>query len=422
MIPVPSRNRLTYCLFMVLAAQMAPASISKLHAQAIRPPTTADSLATLQPWEAAISAALAQSGLLAQADRLDQVASTQAAFATRRLPGALDADASARQDSIGSGSGYREYEAGLSTQLWRQGERASLSSHAESLRQIAVVQRSAARLEIAGRVRTAWWDLVRANATAQIEHDQTALAESLTATTKRLYESGEMSRLDYLNAETTSAEARSRLAVAQGQAAAARATFTSLTGGLLLALPDEIVGTASVEEHPEVLLLIAQAKEQEAAAKASRLSATPAWRIGADIRSERSMDRIPAEVSTGIRLSRPIGRDPRAASQAAEYNGQATALRAEAAGVLRRLEGERAVAAAQLASARAAAQEAKAGSDAAAEALVLTLRGRAEGELPFIEEIRARVAAGEAERRRIQAQIEVRAALSKFNQSQGLMP
>jgi hypothetical protein len=88
----------------------------------------------------------------------------------------------------------------------------------------------------------------------------------------------------------------------------------------------------------------------------------------------------------------------------------------------RAIETARNEAVARLAGARSAQLSAQIRREAASEALALTLKGRAEGELSFFEELRARGLLSDAQRADALARVEIGAAVSQFNQTQGLLP
>jgi cobalt-zinc-cadmium efflux system outer membrane protein len=126
--------------------------------------------------------------------------------------------------------------------------------------------------------------------------------------------------------------------------------------------------------------------------------------------------------STGVRVSRPLGRDPSASAVAAGLDAQANGARRQADAARLAVEAAQAEAAAALSAARATLVAAIARRAAAAEALALTERGWRQGELSFLELIRARTAAAEAGRGAAVARVAVDAAISSFNQAQGLLP
>lgn len=385
------------------------------------PPTSLASPAT-GTWTDLVEAAVNRRAASAEARALQAEAAARRTTADRRLAGPIEADGAVRQDMLGSGTGYHELEGGISAPLWREGERAAVRGEADGLAALADARLSVARLAVAGEVRTAWWALASAQADLQVAREQVGLARELSASTLRLVEAGEQARLDLLQAQAAQAQAESTLAHAEGQAAQALAQLAGLVGTVPAALPLEAPGALAVEDHPLVREALAEAARLTRLAALVRVQGTPGWRVGIDARSERDGRGLEARTSTGVRISRPLGANPASNAEAATLDAQASAARRRAEAAKLSVEAARNEAAAGLTAARAAATAALARRSALEEALTLTERGWREGELSFLELIRARGAFAGAARDAAVAVVAVGAALSTFNQAQGLLP
>jgi len=373
-------------------------------------------------WSTLLDAAVARRAADADAVALRGSADARRALSARRFAGPLEADASARQDQIGSGTGYFEVEGGISAALWRRGERDALRGEADALAARAGAELNVVRLELAGELRTAWWELARAVADVRVGREQVEFAQTLVANTKRLEAAGEQARLDLLQAEAALAMSEQDLAQAMGRERQARAQMIGLVGYVPAQLTAETVGAAQIDDHPLVRVALAEADQLARQARFARLKAEPAWRVGLDLRSERDGRGLDTRTSTGLKLSRALGRDPSAGAEAASLEAEATAARSKAAAVRFSLETMQAQAIANLTAARASLNAQEARRAISVEALALTERGWREGELPFLELLRARAAASEASRGAAQARVAVEAAISSFNQAQGLLP
>ncbi len=373
-------------------------------------------------WSTLLDAAVARRAADADAVALRGSADARRALSARRFAGKLEADASARQDQIGSGTDYFEVEGGISASLWRRGERDALRGEADALAARAGAELNVVRLELAGELRTAWWELARAVADVRVGREQVEFAQTLVANTKRLEAAGEQARLDLLQAEAALAMSEQDLAQAMGREGQARAQMIGLVGFVPAQLTAETVGAAQIDDHPLVRVALAEADQLARQARFARLKAEPAWRVGLDLRSERDGRGLDTRTSTGVKLSRALGRDPSAGAEAASLEAEATAARSKAAAVRFSLETMQAQAIANLTAARASLKAQEARRAISVEALALTERGWREGELPFLELLRARAAASEASRAAAQARVAVEAAISSFNQAQGLLP
>jgi outer membrane protein, heavy metal efflux system len=401
-----------------VAAAQAPASQQHIQTPSIQAPPI---LAT-GSWAGMVEAAATRRAVDAEAHALAAQAAAQRSVADRRFAGPLEADASARQDAIGSGTGYRELEGGISAPLWRGGERAAVRGQADGLAALADARLSLARLAIASDVRAAWCALATARAELRVAREQVGLAVELTASTRRLVDAGEQARLDLLQAQGAQAQAEAALASAEGRAAQAQAQLAGLVGTVPATLPTEAPGALAIDDHPLVREALADAAQLTRQATLARLQGTPGWRVGLDARSERDGRGIDTRTSTGVRISRPLGANPASNAEAATLEAQASAARRRAEAARLSVEAARTEAAAGLSAARAAATAGETRQAALAEALTLTERGWREGELSFLELIRARVAAADASREAAVARVAADAALSTFNQAQGLLP
>jgi outer membrane protein, heavy metal efflux system len=392
-------------------------------AQASAAPVTVGASQTGQTtWANLVETAFARTAGGADAEAASKAAQAQATLAQRTLPDTFEVDGALRQDVIGSGKGYREVEAGVTTSLWRRGEREGLRSQSGGLVALAARQSEVAKLDVAGQVRAAWWAYERAKAEVGVLAEQVRLNQDLADNIERLVTAGEMARLDLLQAQAANAEIKSRLALAEGTQAQARATIEGLVGTLPSALPIEAPGALEADNHPNVLALRAEAETLDKEARLVRLQAGPAWRVGLDVRAERGLSGDNTLTSTGVRVARPFGATPSGGVEATGFQARATAALARAEAQKRAIETARNEATARLAGARNAQLSLQIRRDAASEALALTLKGRAEGELSFFEELRARGLLADAQRADALARVEIGAAMSQFNQAQGLLP
>jgi cobalt-zinc-cadmium efflux system outer membrane protein len=235
-------------------------------------------------------------------------------------------------------------------------------------------------------------------------------------------DAGEQARLDLLQAQGAQAQAEAALASAEGRAAQALAQLAGLVGTVPATLPTEVPGALAIDDHPLVREALADSALLTGQATLARLQGTPGWRVGLDARSERDGRGLDTRTSSGVRISRPLGANPASNAEAATLDAQANAARRRAEAARLSVEAIRSEAVAGLSAARAAAAAAQTRQAALSEALGLTERGWREGELSFVELIRARAAAADASREAAVARVAADAALSTFNQAQGLLP
>ena len=413
-------NRFKSSSFIVLLCALTPLVVS-FDARAQQVPAAQQTPSATSSWRAALDQSIARLGLDELATAQGNEVRTFEARANRRFAGPLEADGGLRQDAIGSGRGYYEAEAGLMAPLWRRGERALLREQAASRGNTARFARAVVALEAAGDLRDAYWAYALARETAAIDAEQASRAADVVAQVNRLSDGGEMSRLELRQAEIAAANAAQVATGAAGEATSARLAFEVLAGQNVANLPQEIEGR-DASNHPRLALAQAQASQIRNEARLMSASAYPRWRVGVDVRAERGMRGEDLGVSTGIRAAIPLGPDYSARAQAASVLTDATradiALRRTQLNIDLKIAQSRN----QLSTAQTRLSQAETAAIAAQDALMLSERGRREGELSFLEELRARSLAADAARTSAQARVAVSAAISDLNQAIGLLP
>lgn len=323
---------------------------------------------------------------------------------------------------IGS-DGLGEQEAGVSAGFRWPGEVGAARRAADRSGEAIDATLAAARLALAGQVRAAWWALASARAIFEVENTQAGIADQELAAVTRLVSAGVQARRDLLLAQGERAAIRARLSSAETSLVGARPTYEALAGPAPASFPAEVpVVSGEVEEHPEVRAAAARAAAAEANAAALRFGTRSRVSASVGVRRERSGIRDEYGNSLLVGIGVPIGRDYTAVAATAGARSQALRATAEVVLVRRRLVAERAAAEQRLAVARRAAAEARLRRDALEEALALTERGRREGELGYIEALRARQALFASSRDLAVAEVAASAAVSTFNQAQGVLP
>ena len=323
-----------------------------------------------------------------------------------------------------SGEGFSEQEVGLSAGIRWPGEgRAARRAADLSIGSVGAGLEES-RLRVAGEVRAAWWALASAQAAFDTEREQARLADQEVAAVTRLVSAGVQARRDLLLAQAERSAADARLSAAEGEVAAAQANYAALVGPAPGQFPPEAPAPpgATVDDHPAVRAALARAVAAEARATAIAYGSRRRIEGRVGVRRERVDIRDGFENALLVGVGVPIGRDYNAVAEGAGARSEALRARAEAARVRSRLVAERTAGGRRLVIARRAADEAEARRAALAEALALTERGRREGEIGYIEVLRARQALGAATRDAATARIAALAAISTYNQAQGVLP
>jgi len=324
---------------------------------------------------------------------------------------------------IGS-EGVSEQEVGVSAGFRWPGEGRAARLAAERSGLVIDATLADARLAIAGDVRSAWWALATALAVLTVEREQAELADQEVAATTRLVSAGVQARRDLLLAQAEQSAIDARLSAAEQELVTAQAAFEALAGPAPVQfLPETPTSNGvGVDEHPAVRAALARAAAAEASAVASRFGTRPRIEGSVGVRRERDDVRGGSENALLVGVGVPIGRNYAAAAETAGAQADALRATAEAARVRTRLEAERLAGARRLDVARRAVGEAESRRNALAEALSLTERGRREGEIGFLEVLRARQTVAQATRDLAVARVAALAAISTYNQAQGALP
>ena len=328
-----------------------------------------------------------------------------------------------RSDVLVRSGGFTEQEAAVSAAIRWPGEGRSQRLAADRSGDAADATLDEARLIVAGDVRAAWWALALSRAIVTVERAQIGFAETEVAQVGRLVRAGEQSRRDLLMAQGERGTAQARLSVAETDLANALSAYKALIG----APPEDFPAEAQARQpdldlHPLVRAASARSAAAESRAGALRFGNRPRIEASVGVRRERTDPLGDYDSALMLGVAVPLGRDPAAVAETAGARADAIRASAEAVRVGVRLAADQASATRRLEIAGVALTDAQTRRNALAEALALTTRGRREGEIGFVEYLRARQALSFAERDYAAARVAAAAAVSDFNQAQGVLP
>lgn len=383
---------------------------------------TADVAATLRD---AIDIAVAQSSEQAGTPALN----AQAEALRRAGRGPFVGPPVVSIDVLTRSQGVIEEEASVSAGIRWPGENVALRTYAGRAENVARSGLEAARLRVAGEVRTAWWAVASARAAVSVNRVQVDIATVSVMQIDRLERAGEQSRRDLLLAQAEASAAQSLLAQSESVLADAEAAYAALAGAPPTELPAEtLADVADVEVNPA----LRAALDRAALADARYRSLTYAARVRLEgtlgIRRERggvgdpTVPREPFRDALLVGIRVPLGRNHATVADTELARSEALGAAAEANRLRMRLVAEQRATQARLDAAQRALDQAQSRRDALAASQALTDRGYAEGEIGFVEVLRGRQALSEAERDLAVARIARLAAISFFNQAMGVLP
>jgi outer membrane protein TolC len=328
-------------------------------------------------------------------------------------------------DGVGSGDGGREWEAGISAQVWLPGQRAARRQVAAAAARQAGDAARERRWRVAGEVRQRLWDVLAAQRSVARQEQALADARLLEASVARRVAAGDLARPELLLARREALTREAALIEARGAREAARARWRAYTG--LDEIPDDAAESeaplAAIDATHPGLAALGAAAERAAAervrARAER-RANPSVSVGA--RHERSRRSEPWNDAIAVGVEVPLGLPAQSAParSAAEYAYTEAAVALQQARLA--LEEELAAARAQLAAARTALESLRAADAAAQESLAQAQVAFDLGEAPLLTLLQIRAQALDAAARREEMELRVGRGIAATNHAQGQVP
>ncbi|MDT8407544.1 MAG: TolC family protein [Methylococcales bacterium] len=213
-------------------------------------------------------------------------------------------------------------DADFTVPLWRLGQRGAEQAVAESAGAALALQQQALKLEIAGYLRTAVWQLALANVRHQQAVNAWQSARQLAEQVRLRVAAGDLPQADLLLAQTEVLAKRSKVTQAEAEIMHARKFYQILTEDTKI--PTDYAETQALakplQEHPLLGLISAQVQRQRAelAAIEAAQSGQPELRVG--INSERGDIRSNETESIKVGISIPFGGGALRAPQIAAQN------------------------------------------------------------------------------------------------------
>ena len=329
-----------------------------------------------------------------------------------------------RDGKAGTPSGSRETELGLSFPLWWPGQRAAGGQATQSQLGLSHATEQAERLRLAGRLREAIGSVHLAEAELhQVERQVQDLGQ-LTQDVEKRVRAGDLSPSDAL-------AARSELLGAQAQAVAARQVlaFQQSHWHLLTGVPSLKLQTRAapalaqlLDTHPELVLANAAVDLGQRRADLARVQRSDSPELSLGMRQERPGQGAGLQSSVVVALRVPVGgqvyQQPRIAAALGELDiAQTQALRTR-----QRLTAEVTLAQSQLSLSQVQLQAERERAKLLAERARLIDKSFRAGETALPEMLRALAAAVSAESALARQQINYQTAISRLEQTLGLLP
>ena len=339
------------------------------------------------------------------------------------LPGGPWATVMHRTDALTNDRKTREYEAEFGIPLWLRGERGASLAAALSGGERLEAEITAKRLEVAKRVRDAYWMVVEARDKVAVADRRRTTAATLAKSERSQAQAGQAQLLESKLAEADVKDAEAALAGLRSELNQAVIAFRVLTGTTApAAFKERDVSSTVPADHPRVVLRRVAIQKAEADENLTFASDRERPEIAAFVNNNRDTSTEPVVTSLGVRLKIPFSYDavnqPKRAAAAAEV----VAAHEELALAEREVGGNAEQARARLEGAR---QQLKALDGRSAElgsVVQLTEKSQQAGQVAFTDLIRSRLQLFEADLARASARVAVERARSDLNQALGLEP
>lgn len=329
-------------------------------------------------------------------------------------------------DRIANDLGSREASAKLEFTVWNWGQRSAAQNVAEQAHQSALKQSAAVKLEVAGLVREALWDMALAESRLQQAKFNTDVSSRLLDSVRKRVELGDLARADLLLAESEDLQNRSLLTQAEAELMHSRKAYASLTQTTQIPAnyreplsPAETIAN----DHPLLEAANALVARKQAAiewAKTTDSINQPKVNIGAKTsRDQRGGDDLQ---SAGIGVVIPFGHSTYDAPEIAAAHLELNQALAQREHLMRRLEKNLHEAEHGLEVTRAELKIAGKMRDIAEQQLKMTEISFAAGEINLLDLLKIRGHSLDAIRNAKEQEIRLQRNIALYNQALGVMP
>lgn len=352
-------------------------------------------------------------------------AQARAELANGLMPAPASLSLSNVSDRLSTDAGKDAWELELAMPMWLPGQRGARGREAaHGLTEISA-RRAALKLQIAGEVREAWWALATARYSVALAERRQSTSVSLEADVLRRFNAGELARTDAnlatserLLADNERLETLSALRVLDQ-------AYRVLTGEAPPAVLQEERPAVSGEAngtHPQLAATLSSSQLARSRLTVAQASRRDAPELALKLVRERGDFGVPYANSVGVKLTVPFSSGAKVQQEASA--AQAEVLQAEAELVLFRQRIELEVARNRLDVAASQQQLANAQkrTDLNTDTLRLSEKLFALGESDLSTLLRARSLAFESEANLNRQRTAYHAAISRLNQSLGVMP
>ncbi|MBK7006305.1 MAG: TolC family protein [Burkholderiales bacterium] len=379
--------------------------------------------AQAQTMSSALEQAWSRHPLAASSTLNRSAAQARVDLASGLTPGPASLSLSTLNDQIGANRGKQEWELEVETPLWLPGQRSAAQAEANATRKELESQQLALRLQLAGEVREAWWALAQAQSNYTLAVARHTAAQDLKSDVERRTRAGELARVDFNLAQMEQLATQSEVDEAHSTLQQTEQNYRLLTGTVPPdKLEPESLAAPTTPEHPQILAaaattLAAQTK-LALAQKSQREAPTVALRL---VRERSDFSDTYAD-ALGLKLTIPFSLGARVRQELDVNHAQAVQVEAEYAQTVRRIALAQETSQRLLKTTQFQLELANQRTALTQDNLALLEKSFALGESDLPTLLRARAAHFDAQALLHRQQINVHTAVSRVNQSLGVLP
>jgi cobalt-zinc-cadmium efflux system outer membrane protein len=332
-------------------------------------------------------------------------------------------------DGLTGNRGRREWEVELSAPLWLPTQKTARRDEAAAAVARVAARRAALRLEVAGEVREAWWNLAAARNALDLAGRRLTTARTLEADVLRRFRAGDLSRIDANLAQGERLAAEAETGQAELTLKAAEQVWLKLTGMVAPAAfgeerpsPSRNTRHEPVTDHPRLAALDAAVRSTQARLKVAEATRREAPELALRLVRERGDAAEPYGNALGVQFRLPFSSGPQVRADHAAARAELAEADAELALARQQLDLDVQKAHLDLDSAERQHLMANERQRLAADSLRLAETSFALGESDVTTLLRIRAAALEADALLGARRVAFGAAVSRFNQILGVLP
>jgi outer membrane protein, heavy metal efflux system len=347
----------------------------------------------------------------------------QSAAAQAWLPEPPTMTLSGRSDQFDRSNGWREWEAEVGIPLWLPGQRDRASVMGQGEREAGLQALVAKRWQLAGELREAWWNVRLAQAELTAIELKLIEADRLEADIARRHKAGILAPIDLNRARSVATQAKSELLRAQAALTRAQGQFQALSRGAPVPDQDELPGAEPApQRHPQLLNLAAKAAAAQARLSQASGDTRNNPELALTLTRERTSVGDPYQNLAKVALKIPFGsssrNQPRITSASAELMEAKIALDT----AQRQLAADVAASRAELDQSRDTAALQQERRQLAEQSFLWVEKAFQAGQLDLPALIRVEAELADARLQSVRAIVEAARAISRYNQTVGILP